>query len=59
MRRAKETLTVRETAAKLGFTLKYILDLVYSGRLKADKVSGRWKIPAAEVEARLKKRESR
>jgi excisionase family DNA binding protein len=56
MTKQKEILSVPAAARKLGFTLKYVYDLVYSGRLKAQKVAGRWQIPVAEVEARLRKR---
>jgi len=56
MARNEAFLSVPAAARKLGCTLRYVYDLVYAGRLKADKVEGRWKIPIAEVEARLKKR---
>jgi excisionase family DNA binding protein len=51
-----EFFSVPEAARKLGYTLGYVYDLLYAGRLKADKVGGRWQIPVAEVEARLRKR---
>jgi excisionase family DNA binding protein len=51
-----ETVTVPEAARRLGFTLKYVYDLLYSGRLKAEKKMGRWRIPTEEIEARLKAR---
>ena len=47
----KNSLSVPEVARKLGFTLKYVYDLVYAGKLKAEKVAGRWKIPVSEVNA--------
>jgi excisionase family DNA binding protein len=50
------TLTIPATAKRLGFTLKYVYDLVYSGRLKAEKVAGRWQVDARAVEARLQRR---
>jgi excisionase family DNA binding protein len=53
---AHERVSVPEAARRLGFTLKYVYDLLYSGRLKADKKLGRWRIPVEEIEARLKKR---
>jgi excisionase family DNA binding protein len=56
MARNETSLSVPATARKLGCTLRYVYDLVYAGRLKAKKVAGRWKIPVAEVETRLKKR---
>jgi len=51
------TLTVPRAARQLRVTLKYVYDLVYSGRLRAEKVAGRWKIPASEV-ARLELKRS-
>jgi len=52
----KNTFSVPEVARKTGFTIKYIYDLVYSGRLKAEKTCGRWRISQGEVDAFLKKR---
>lgn len=46
--------SVPEAARALGFTLKYIHDLIHAGRLRAEKVERKWRIPAAEIEARLK-----
>ena len=51
-----QALSIPAAARRLGYTLKYVYDLVYSGRLKAQKVAGRWQIPVAEIEARLRKR---
>jgi len=48
--------TVREAAIRLGCTLKYIYDLTYAGKLKAEKIGGRWSISRSSVEARLKQR---
>lgn len=53
---AGESVSVPEAARRLGFTLKYVYDLLYSGRLKAEKKLGRWRIPTEEIEARLKMR---
>ena len=58
MKKTEQALSVPDAARRLGFTLKYVYDLVHSGRLTAEKVSGRWQIPADEVEARLKKRDA-
>jgi excisionase family DNA binding protein len=55
MKNAK-ILTVPEAARRLNCTIKYIYDMCYSGRLGAKKVAGRWRIPLAEIEARLKQR---
>ena len=56
MIRNEDFFSVPATARKLGCTLRYVYDLVYAGRLKAEKVAGRWQIPLAEIEARLQKR---
>jgi excisionase family DNA binding protein len=56
MTRAQETIGVREAAQRLGFTMKYLYDLIYTGRLEAKKVGRSWRIPAQTVEARLKQR---
>jgi predicted DNA-binding transcriptional regulator AlpA len=51
------TLSVRQTALKLGHTQKYIRDLLYERRFPGAKKAGRaWVIPVADVEARLKAR---
>lgn len=54
--KSTKTLSVPAAARKLGCTLKYVYDLVYSGRMKAEKVAGRWHIPMSEIEARIAKR---
>ena len=53
---AIKTMGVRTAAQRMGCTLKYIYDLLYSGRLRGRKVGKRWHIPAHAVEARLKAR---
>jgi excisionase family DNA binding protein len=53
---AAKSYTVPEAARALRCTLKYIYDLVYSGKMGATKVTGRWRIPVEAVEARLRKR---
>jgi excisionase family DNA binding protein len=53
---ARRTIGIAEAARKLNFTLKYVYDLVYSGRLPAAKVGRTWRIPVDAVEARLKQR---
>ncbi len=52
------SVTVRNAAQRLGFTRKYIYDLLYSGGLRGRKVGRRWRIPAEAVEARLKTRKA-
>ena len=44
-----ETLTVSTAARRLGFTLKYVYDLLYSGKLKAEKIAGRWRIDESAI----------
>jgi hypothetical protein len=54
----RNILSVRETATRMHCTLKYVLDLVYTGKLSgAKKVWGRWQIPAKSVEAWLTRRQ--
>lgn len=54
------TVTVREAAAMLSCTTKYVFDMLYSNLLEgARKVGRQWEIPAAAVEARLKARKAR
>lgn len=55
----KNTITVREAAQKLGCTLKYVYDLLYSGKLPSHKVGRQWRISASAIETRLKNREVR
>jgi excisionase family DNA binding protein len=52
----QKTVGIAEAARKLNVTLKYIYDLVYSGRLPAEKTGRTWRIPESAVEARLKQR---
>jgi excisionase family DNA binding protein len=47
----------REAARKLGYTLKYVYDLLYADRIVgARKVGRRWLIPETSIKARLDKR---
>lgn len=55
----KQTLSVRETAEKLGCTLKYIYDLLYAQKLPSQKVGRQWRISASAVESWLRNREGR
>jgi excisionase family DNA binding protein len=56
MKNDKQTLGIREAAIKLNFTMKYLYDLVYSGRLRATKVGRQWRIPLSAIEERLQQR---
>ena len=49
-------LTVPEAARRLGCSLKFVYDLVYAGKLGAEKVEGRWRIPLAAIDARRRQR---
>ena len=51
-----EKYTVSQAARYLGVSLKWIRDMIYSGRLPAQKTSGRWYILEADLESRLKQR---
>jgi excisionase family DNA binding protein len=53
---ARKTIGIAEAARKLNVTLKYVYDLVYSGRLPAEKTGRTWRIPASAIETRLKQR---
>ncbi len=54
-----ESFGIPAVARRLGCTLKYVYDLVYSGRLPAQKICGLWQISAEAVEAHLKRRGQR
>jgi len=54
--KTQKTMGIAETARKLHYTLKYVYDLVYSGKIPAEKVGRIWRIPASAVETRLKQR---
>lgn len=56
MRRDTRTIGIKEAARKLNFTLKYVYDLVYLGKLPATKVARQWRIRLSDVEARQKQR---
>lgn len=53
-----EYIGVPAAARKLGVEIKRVYELLYSGRLAgAEKQGGRWQIPSAAIEARLRARE--
>jgi len=52
----REHLSVSEAARKLGISLDSIYRLLYSGKLVGTKTDGKWQIPTATVEDRLRKR---
>jgi hypothetical protein len=58
MKEAK-SLSVRETALRLGCTQKYVRDLLYEEKLiGAQKQNREWRIPLAAIQQRLKEREA-
>ena len=52
-------LSPREAAQRLGIGLDSVYSLLWSGKLAARKVDGRWLVSPSEVDARLKSREAR
>jgi excisionase family DNA binding protein len=52
---APKPLSVREAAKQLGCTLKYIYDLLYSGRLAGEKVGRQWRIPVGALRAKMQR----
>jgi len=54
--RLTETVGVREAAKQLGVSIKFVYDLVWAGKLPAQKTGKTWRIPTSAVEARLKQR---
>jgi excisionase family DNA binding protein len=51
--------SVREAARLLGCTLKYIYDLLYMGRLQAEKQGRTWRIPVGSLDSLIKQRGKR
>jgi excisionase family DNA binding protein len=52
-------LTPSSAARRLCVGLDYFYKLLWTGKLSATKVNGRWRIPQAAIEQRLKEREAR
>ena len=57
MSKTKE-ISAREAAVRLGLRLDSLYALIWAGKLQAHKLDGRWRIPAAAVEERLRARET-
>lgn len=51
--------SVAEVARELGISLQYAYSLVYSGKLPAQRLAGRWRISSKAVDERRKKLERR
>ena len=49
-------LSAKEAARKLGTCLDRVYSLIWAEKLPAKKVEGRWFVPLAAVEERLRKR---
>jgi excisionase family DNA binding protein len=56
---ATKEVTPAEAARRLGFALSYIYSLVWSAKLPARKLAGRWRIPVVAIEQIEKQREAR
>jgi len=56
MKKNKSYFSVPEAARELRVSLKWVYDLVRSGKMQAERIAGRWRIAKAEVEARRKQR---
>jgi excisionase family DNA binding protein len=48
--------SVREAAGLIGCTLKYVYDLLYMGRLQAEKQGRTWHISVGSINALIKQR---
>ena len=59
MSQKPKTLSVREAAQQLGYTLSYIYGLLACGRLAAEKVGKQWRVSADAVNARLERRNAK
>jgi len=57
--KTQSELTPRAAAQRLCISLDSVYSLVWAGKLLANKRDGRWAIPLAAVEARVKAREVR
>ena len=49
-------LTVRDAARLMNVSIKFVYDLIWAGKLEAEKVGKTWHIPTRAVEQRLKQR---
>ena len=48
--------SVRDTAKALGVSIKFVYDLIWAGKLQANKVGKVWRVPIVAIEVRLKER---
>ena len=40
----KNTISVAEAAREMGFTLDYVYKLIWAGKIKAEKIDGKWRV---------------
>ena len=52
-------LSPNAAARRLGVTVDYLYKLLWSGKVEAQKVNQRWRVPMGAIERRLKVREER
>jgi excisionase family DNA binding protein len=52
----EKELSAIEAARRLQVGLDYLYSLLWTGKLAARKVGGKWRVPVEAVEARLKRR---
>ena len=53
-----EIISVAEAARRLRVSIDYVYSLVWSGKLSARKIDGRWRVSADSVAKRISKREA-
>jgi excisionase family DNA binding protein len=56
MKRKTEAVSIRDAARQLGVSIRFVYDLVWSGKLPAQKVDKVWRIPAEAIQNRLRAR---
>jgi excisionase family DNA binding protein len=52
-------LSPNAAARRLGVSLDYLYKLLWSGKMEAQKVNERWRVPLASIEERLRNRQER
>ena len=57
MKMTAKTVSIRDAARRLGVSIRFIRNLVWSGQLQAEKVGKIWQVSSEAVEARRKARE--
>ncbi len=54
--RKGQMFSIREASGHLRVSLKQIYNLVWDGKLPAQKIDGQWRIPKSAVQSRLSQR---